>query len=103
MPPGSSDGTPNVHAVHSSPNAAFAALSARWSGKDGITSDLNDIEKHIRQIDDENLTAALDRKCRALKGMGLSKVDKVSLDSVAVFKTTDNIYVWLDQLFLDHI
>ena len=51
-----------------SPNAAFAALSARVSGAADEASELNEIEKFIASCDDENLTAALDRRCRALEG-----------------------------------
>ena len=62
-----------------SPNAQFKALSARGSG-DRTSSDLKEIELYIKERDDENLTRALDRRCRSLEGMGMSKVDKVSLE-----------------------
>ena len=77
--------------VGSSPNWAFAALSARWRSAGGSkeASELNEIEQFIADGDDENLTAALDRRCRALEGMGLVKVDKVSLDSVTEYKVGD--------------
>ena len=70
-----------------SPNAAFAALSARLSeaGASGLSNELSDIEKFVASKDDANLTAALDRRCRALEGMGLVKVDKVSLGDVPAY------------------
>ena len=79
--------------VGSSPNWAFAALSARWRSAGGTTeaSELNEIEQFIADGDDENLTAALDRRCRALEGMGLVKVDKVSLDTVTDYKVGDDL------------
>ena len=88
--------------VSDSPNAAFAALSARLSGAgaNGLSSELSEIEQFVAARDDANLTAALDRRCRALEGMGLVKVDKVSLDSVPVYKTGMCVDKWADKLFI---
>ena len=84
-----------------SPNAAFAALSARLSeaGASGLSNELGDIEKFVASKDDANLTAALDRRCRALEGMGLVKVDKVSLNNVPAYKTGQDPRKWADALF----
>ena len=88
--------------VSDSPNAAFAALSARLSGAgaNGLSSELSEIEQFVAARDDANLTAALDRRCRALEGMGLVKVDKVSLDSVPVYKTGMCVDKWAGKLFI---
>ena len=87
--------------VSDSPNAAFAALSARLSeaGASGLSNELSDIEKFVASKDDANLTAALDRRCRALEGMGLVKVDKVSLNNVPVYKAGQDARKWADALF----
>ena len=58
---------------------------------------MKEIELYIKERDDENLTRALDRRCRSLEGMGMSKVDKVSLEDVPSFKVGFDIDRWPGQ------
>ena len=83
-----------------SPHAAFAALSARGSLISGLSSGIDEIEKLIAIGDDIGVTEAFDRRCRALEGMGLQEPKKVSLDLVPSYSNDDNVYKWIDKLFL---
>ena len=81
-----------------SPTAAFAALSARSSGPNNFASDVGEIEQFIRSGDDKNATLAIDRRLRSLENMGLAKAEKISLDTVPIFKLGDDVYKFIDTL-----
>ena len=82
-----------------SPNARFAALSARMPVSRTL-SELSEIEKYITEGDDVNLTAALDRRLRSIESMGMMKVDKVSLSDVPNYHQGNDIYKWIETLFV---
>ena len=67
--------------VGETPNAAFAALSARGSslGIAGLLSGITELEHFLKTGDDKAFTEGQDRRCRALNGLGLSKADKILL------------------------
>ena len=67
--------------VGNSPNAAFAASSARCyeQGLTGLSSSITELQELLDSGDDGEFMVALDRRCQSLKGIGLAKTDKVSL------------------------
>ena len=79
--------------VGETPNAAFAALSARGSslGIAGLSSGITELEHFLKTGDDKAFTEGQDRRCRALNGLGLSKADKVTLAAVSMFQTGDDL------------
>ena len=76
--------------VRETPNAAFAALSARVLARadrsQGLSSSIPESQSYLDHSDDKAFTESLDRRCRALDGQGLSKPDKITLTNVAMFK-----------------
>ena len=76
--------------VGETPNAAFAALSARGSslGIAGLPSGITELEHFLKTGDDKAFTEGQDRRCRALNGLGLSKADKVTLAAVPTHQTS---------------
>jgi hypothetical protein len=88
--------------VGETPNVAFAALSARVLRSDitqGLPSSVSESQSYLDRGDDKAFTESLDRQCRALDGQGLSKPDKITLTSVAMFKPGDNVDKWLATLW----
>ena len=74
-------------------NAAFAALSAQSSGpgRPGLLSNLSEVQQFLGASDDRSFTEAIDRRCRAYDGLGLSKPGKVALTNVETFKPDGNL------------
>ena len=87
--------------VGETPNAAFAALSARGSslGIAGLSSGITELEHFLKTGDDKAFTEGQDRRCRALNGLGLSKADKVTLAAVPMFQTGDDLDKWMESVF----
>ena len=87
--------------VGETPNAAFAALSARGSslGIAGLSSGITELEHFLKTGDDKAFTEGQDRRCRALNGLGLSKADKVTLAAVSMFQTGDDLDKWMESVF----
>ena len=87
--------------VGETPNAAFAALSARGSslGIAGLPSGITELEHFLKTGDDKAFTEGQDRRCRALNGLGLSKADKVTLAAVSMFQTGDDLDKWMESVF----
>ena len=84
--------------VWETPNAAFAALSAQVLRSDrtqGLPSSISESQSYLDCGDDKSFTESLDRRCRAFDGQGLSKLDKVTLTNVAMFKPSNNVDKWL--------
>ena len=73
--------------VGETPNAAFAALSARClaraDGHQGLSSSITESQSYLDRGDDKAFTETLNRRCRALDNQGLSKPDKITLSTVA--------------------
>ena len=89
--------------VGETPNAAFAALSARVlarpDGSQGRSSSISESQSHLDRGDDKAFTESLDRRCRALDGQGLQKPDKITLANAAMFKTGDNLEKWMQSIW----
>ena len=87
--------------VGETPNAAFAALSARGSslGIAGLPSGITELEHFLKTGDDKAFTEGQDRRCRTLNGLGLSKADKVTLAAVTMFQTGDDLDKWMESVF----
>ena len=89
--------------VGETPNAAFAALSARVlaraDGSQGLSSSISESQSHLDRGDDKAFTESLDRRCRALDGQGLQKTDKITLANAAMFKTGDNLEKWMQSIW----
>ena len=84
-----------------SPNVAFKAVSARLHDQEltGLSSSLTELQQLLDSRNDREFTAAVDRRCRSLEGMGLCKPDKVTLNDVPSFKHGDDLVKWAEQLF----
>ena len=87
--------------VGNSPNAAFAASSARChkQGLAGLSSSITELQDLLDLRNDVEFTAAVDRRCRSLKGIGLAKTDKVSLQHVPMFEHSTDIIKWTSLLW----
>ena len=89
--------------VGETPNAAFAALSARClaraDGHQGLSSSITESRGYLDRGDDKAFTETLNRRCRALDNQGLSKPDKITLATVAMFKTGDNLEKWMGSIW----
>ena len=89
--------------VGETPNAAFAALSARClaraDGHQGLSSSITESQSYLDRGDDKAFTETLNRRCRALDNQGLSKPDKITLSTVAMFKTGDNLEKWMGSIW----
>ena len=83
--------------VGNSPNVAFKAVSARLHDQEltGLLSSLAELQQLLDSRNDRKFTAAVDRRCRSLEGMGLCKSDKVTLNDVPSFKHGDNLINWI--------
>ena len=85
--------------VGETPNAAFAALSARClaraDGQQGLSSSISESQGYLDRGDDKAFTESLGRRCRALDGQGLQKPDKITLTNVTMFKTGGNLENWM--------
>ena len=89
--------------VGETPNAAFAALSARVlaraDGSQGLSSSITESQNYLDRGDDKAFTETLDRRCRSLDNQGLQKPDKITLTNVAMFKTGDNLEKWMQSIW----
>ena len=64
-----------------------------------LSSSLTELQQLLDSRNDREFTAAVDRRCRSLEGMGLCKPDKVTLNDVPSFKHGDDLVKWAEQLF----
>jgi hypothetical protein len=88
--------------VGSSPNAAFAASSARCyeQGLTGLSSSIIELQELLDSGNDREFTAAQDRRCQSLEGIGLGKTEKVSLQGVPMFEQGTDIEKWANMLWV---
>ena len=84
-------------------NAAFAALSAQVLHADrsqgSLLLSISESQEYLDCSNNKSCTKLLDHQCHTFNSQGLSKLDKITLTNVAMFKPSDNVNKWLGTIW----